>query len=51
LQAFELDLLGVKPDNQVPELLGKILNTLANDRNTKCVPFSRSRNYSPRRPR
>ena len=36
-QAFELDLLGVKPDTQVPEFLGKVLNTLANDRNTKCV--------------
>ncbi|GAA6012011.1 hypothetical protein JCM8202_004229 [Rhodotorula sphaerocarpa] len=30
---FELDLLGVKPGAQVPALLGKILNTLANDRN------------------
>ncbi|BGP45075.1 hypothetical protein JCM10450v2_000892 [Rhodotorula kratochvilovae] len=33
-EAFELDLLGVKPDTQVPEFLGKVLNTLANDRNT-----------------
>lgn len=36
-QDFELDLLGVKPGAQVPALLGKILNTLANDRNCKCV--------------
>lgn len=34
-QDFELDLLGVKPGAQVPALLGKLLNTLANDRNCK----------------
>jgi hypothetical protein len=34
-QDFELDVLGVKPGAQVPALLGKILNTLANDRNCK----------------
>ncbi|GAA5851593.1 hypothetical protein JCM9279_006911 [Rhodotorula babjevae] len=43
-EAFELDLLGVKPDTQVPELLGKILNTLANDRNTKLNALRRSYN-------
>lgn len=36
-QDFELDLLGVQPGAQVPALLGKILNTLANDRNCKWV--------------
>ncbi|GAA6046433.1 hypothetical protein NBRC10513_001388 [Rhodotorula toruloides] len=34
---FELDLLSVKPDAQIPALLGKILNTLANDRNTNST--------------
>lgn len=39
-QDLELDLDGARPLSCVPTLLGKLLNTLANDRNVKSVALS-----------